>query len=82
MRVITTAIKFTYAQLEILYDALLEQVAYEHAIANGPDGENRYEAAQTLLHKIESALKKQRGGTEAYGGGYYRLNTEDFRGSA
>lgn len=68
---ITTAISFTYGQLELVRDALVEQVAYEHALllAN-PDETTRYEQAQTALNKVEKALKKKQG--DIYAGDYYR----------
>lgn len=72
---ITTSISFTYGQLEVLRDALEEQVAYEHAILlSNPDDRTRLEQAETALNKVEKALKKN--GGEQYAAGYYRGFTE------
>ena len=74
---ITTSIAFTYGQLEVTRDAMQEQVAYEHALllAN-PDETTRYEQAQTVLNKIEKALKRKQG--ETYAGDYYRTYSGDL----
>ena len=75
---ITTAISFTYGQLEVTRDALQEQVAYEHALllAN-PDETTRYEQAQSALNKVEKALKRKQG--EMYAGDYYRTYSGDIQ---
>lgn len=74
---ITTSISFTYGQLELVREALVEQVAYEHALLlDNPDETTRYEQAQTALNKVEKALKRKQG--EAYAGDYYRSYSEKF----